>query len=152
MGSGGIEGRRNKRTTIATSDENNPFRSPTVGPAEQERPPYPKRILAAQICGALISLSFFVESYIFPRREVPWPYIVFWVGVVTLIATLSLTIRSKVAAVVVLVYFEIIAFLAATAFYNNQEGPPSFLLIDAALSIPIIIILMQKSTQAYYDR
>ncbi len=132
----------------------NPFRSPSVDQSLAEPIRYPKRVLAAQLCGVLISVLFFIESYVFPRRDVPWPYIVFWIGVVTLVATLLMTIRSRISAVIVLVYFEVVACISIlgwlVAFYNSQQGPPLFFAIDAGLSITIVAILMQKSTQAYF--
>lgn len=115
---------------------------------------YPRRIMVAQFCGALMSLLFFVESYYFPRRDVPWPYIMFWTGVVTLLAALLLTFRSRTTAVIGLVYFEILAFLSISslliALSSEHQGPPVLFLVGAGLNIAIVVILMQKSTQAYY--
>lgn len=134
----------------------NPFESPEVETSRPWPDRYPKTLGLAQACGLIVAVWMFVESYNFPRPEVPWPHILFWCGVMTLAAMATIAIPNKFGAVFPLVYFQLVGFLSLFSWITALSFPPHeevfFFLFTAVLCMLVLVTMIQKPSEAYHAR
>ena len=132
----------------------NPFESPAVASCRRCPDRYPKTVCLAQVCGLALALFMLSESYTFPRPDVPWPHIMFWGAIITMVATASLVIPSWITALLPLLYFQTVGLLSLMIWIVAWIAPIDgsfFFLVVALLCIVVIIALTQKPTETYYD-
>ena len=134
----------------------NPFQSPAVKWPRRASFRYPKTLWLAQACGLMLVTFMLIDSYTFPWPDTPYPRDMFWLAMVTLLATVTLAIPNEKAAMFPLLHFMICGFWQSTfccaALVFGSDGKGYFFFSSFLLSIAVLITMLQKPSQAYYAR